>query len=83
MNFPLSDHSFKEREASIKTAEEHAAEIAMGNPLLNLAAALGQTPKATSVGGTFAVKKRWDDGMPPAIDPLRRLTEPSYPRSGL
>lgn len=37
----------------------------MGNPLLNLAAALGQAPQtaSASVGGTFAVKKRWDDGV--------------------
>ena len=37
----------------------------MGNPLLNLAAALGQTPSGASVSsasGGFAVKKRWDDG---------------------
>ena len=40
----------------------------MGNPLLNLATALGQTPQTASVGGGFAVKKRWDDGMPPAQD---------------
>jgi hypothetical protein len=42
----------------------------MGNPLLNLAAALGQTPTTASVGGTFAVKKRWDDGTPPLINAL-------------
>lgn len=55
----------KELEESAKTAEERAAEIAAGNPLLNLAAALGQAPQASAsatVGGTFAVKKRWDDG---------------------
>lgn len=37
----------------------------MGNPLLNLAAALGaDTPNGinTTVPGTFAVKRRWDDG---------------------
>jgi len=53
----------QEREANTKTEEERAAEIAMGNPLLNLAAALGQTPKTANVGGTFAVKKRWDDDL--------------------
>lgn len=40
----------------------------MGNPLLNLATALGQTPQTANVGGTFAVKKRWDDGTPPAFN---------------
>jgi protein CWC15 len=59
------------RERAAEKAREEAeqssqreAEIATANPLLNLAAALGQTPKGvnTTVPGTFAVKKRWDDG---------------------
>lgn len=54
-----------EREQSASQAAAREAEIATGNPLLNLAAALGQqTPGGinTTVPGTFAVKKRWDDG---------------------
>ena len=54
-----------EREQSASTAAVREAEIATANPLLNLAAALGQqAPKgvSTTVPGTFAVKKRWDDG---------------------
>jgi protein CWC15 len=46
-------------------AADHEAEVARANPLLNLAAALGaDTPKgvSTTVPGTFAVKRRWDDG---------------------
>jgi protein CWC15 len=41
------------------------ADVATANPLLNLAAALGaETPAgvSTTVPGTFAVKRRWDDG---------------------
>lgn len=55
----------QEREESDKTAAEREAEIATANPLLNLAAALGQNPNGvnTTVPGTFAVKRRWDDGM--------------------
>jgi hypothetical protein len=35
----------------------------MGNPLLNLEAALsGQNQRGSGKPGTFAVKKRWDDG---------------------
>lgn len=53
----------KEREQSESARKEHEADVAMANPLLNLAAALGQTPGgASSAPGTFAVKKRWDDG---------------------
>jgi len=55
----------QELEESAKTAEARAADIATANPLLNLAAALGQTPggSSASVGGSFAVKKRWDDDL--------------------
>ena len=41
----------------------------MGNPLLNLQAALGQTPSTPGTPGslasttTFAVKRRWDDDL--------------------
>ena len=45
------------------TEAEQEARIATANPLLNLAAALG-TPQGvnTTAPGTFAVKRRWDDG---------------------
>ena len=52
----------RERKASDDQAREF--EVATANPLLNLAAALGQSPGVnTTVPGTFAVKRRWDDGM--------------------
>ena len=54
-----------ERDQSASEAASREAEIATGNPLLNLAAALGQQSPAgvnTTVPGTFQVKKRWDDG---------------------
>ena len=51
----------RERKASADQARE--VEIATANPLLNLAAALGQSPGInTTAPGTFAVKRRWDDG---------------------
>ncbi|KII95484.1 hypothetical protein PLICRDRAFT_129282 [Plicaturopsis crispa FD-325 SS-3] len=56
----------QEREQSASAAAERDAEIATANPLLNLAAALGQqTPGGvnTTVPGTFAVKRRWDDDL--------------------
>ena len=54
----------QERAASAQSAAEREAEVASANPLLNLAAALGQTPNGvnTTVPGSFAVKRRWDDG---------------------
>lgn len=54
----------QEREQSEKSAAARESEIATANPLLNLAAALGQNPNGvnTTVPGTFAVKRRWDDG---------------------
>lgn len=63
----------QEREQSTKAALDREAEIATSNPLLNLAAALGQNPANglnTTVPGTFAVKRRWDDGKsktPPTL----------------
>lgn len=54
-----------EREQSATEAAAREVEIATANPLLNLAAQLGQsTPGGvnTTVPGTFAVKRRWDDG---------------------
>lgn len=50
-----------EKNASAQIARDE--EIATANPLLNLAAALGQnTGVRTNAPGTFAVKRRWDDG---------------------
>jgi len=55
----------QEREQSATAAAAREAEIATANPLLNLAAALGQNPNGvnTTVPGTFAVKRRWDDDL--------------------
>ena len=53
-----------EQEQSARTAASREAEIATANPLINLAAVLGQAPGVnTTVPGTFQVKKRWDDGI--------------------
>jgi protein CWC15 len=52
----------EEAEAAATEAEREA-QIATANPLLNLAAALGNAPGInTTAPGTFAVKRRWDDG---------------------
>lgn len=54
----------QEREESATKAAVREAEIATSNPLLNLAAALGQSPGVnTTVPGTFSVKRRWDDDL--------------------
>ncbi|CDO75967.1 hypothetical protein BN946_scf184888.g17 [Trametes cinnabarina] len=55
----------QEREQSASAQAEREAEIATANPLLNLAAALGQSPNGvnTTKPGTFAVKRRWDDDL--------------------
>lgn len=53
----------QEREQNASAAVAREAEIATSNPLLNLAAALGQSPGVnTTIPGTFSVKRRWDDG---------------------
>ena len=64
-----------EQEQSASSAAEREAEIATANPLLNLAAALGQTPNGvnTTVPGTFAVKRRWDDGRPVCMHDSRSV----------
>ncbi|KAN0109864.1 Pre-mRNA-splicing factor Cwf15/Cwc15 [Russula decolorans] len=50
-------------EAAVTEAEREA-QIATANPLLNLAAALGNAPGInTTAPGTFAVKRRWDDDL--------------------
>ena len=52
----------EQAEAAVTEAEREA-QIATANPLLNLAAALGNAPGInTTAPGTFAVKRRWDDG---------------------
>jgi len=50
-------------QAEAEAAEaEHEARVATANPLLNLAAALGNAPGInTTAPGTFSVKRRWDD----------------------
>jgi hypothetical protein len=60
----------QDSEANAKNAVDREAEIATGNPLLNLQAALGQTPGTPGTPGstatstaTFAVKRRWDDDL--------------------
>ncbi|KAG2147980.1 Cwf15/Cwc15 cell cycle control protein [Suillus clintonianus] len=54
----------QEREQNASAAVAREAEIATSNPLLNLAAALGQSPGVnTTVPGTFSVKRRWDDDL--------------------
>ncbi|KAL7420584.1 complexed with cef1p [Cryptotrichosporon argae] len=58
-------------ESAAASAVDRDAEIATGNPLLNLQAALGQspstagpgTPASSSTASTFAVKRRWDDDL--------------------
>lgn len=54
----------QEHELSMQDAAAREFDVATGNPLLNLAAALGQSPAtlSTTAPGTFAVKRRWDDG---------------------
>jgi len=58
----------QEKEQNAQSAIDREEEIAMGNPLLNLAAALGQQPQAGGAGvsattGAFSVKRRWDDDL--------------------
>ncbi|KAG9123155.1 hypothetical protein FRC07_000168 [Ceratobasidium sp. 392] len=58
----LQEEERKAREISEGKARDREEDIAMGNPLLNLEAALGGQ-KGSSKPGTFAVKKRWDDDV--------------------
>nr|WGL47551.1 pre-mRNA-splicing factor cwc15 [Flammulina filiformis] len=56
----------QEREQSASQAASREAEVATANPLLNLAAALGQAAPSginTTAPGTFSVKRRWDDDL--------------------
>ncbi|KAJ2918058.1 hypothetical protein MD484_g2397, partial [Candolleomyces efflorescens] len=54
-----------ESEQSATDAAQREADVATANPLLNLAAALGQTPNGlnTTAPGSFQVKRRWDDDL--------------------
>uniref|UniRef100_A0A0W0FSK5 Cwf15/Cwc15 cell cycle control protein n=1 Tax=Moniliophthora roreri TaxID=221103 RepID=A0A0W0FSK5_MONRR len=55
----------QEQEQSESEAASREAQIATANPLLNLAAALGQNTTGinTTAPGSFAVKRRWDDDL--------------------
>ncbi|TFK25703.1 Cwf15/Cwc15 cell cycle control protein [Coprinopsis marcescibilis] len=55
----------QDRDKSASNAALEEADIATRNPLLNLAAALGQAPTGlnTTAPGSFQVKKRWDDDL--------------------
>jgi protein CWC15 len=67
----------QEREQSVSQAAAREAEVATSNPLLNLAAVLGQSSTGgvnTTVPGTFSVKRRWDDGQSPPLFANDRLT---------
>ncbi|KAI0326067.1 Cwf15/Cwc15 cell cycle control protein [Cubamyces sp. BRFM 1775] len=68
----------QEREQSASVQAQREVEIATANPLLNLAAALGQSPNGvnTTKPGTFAVKRRWDDGAWPSFLPSFRSMLP-------
>jgi len=52
-------------EQNAQQAADREEHIATANPLLNLAAALGQNPTGinTTAPGTFSVKRRWDDDL--------------------
>jgi len=55
----------QEAEENAQQTADREAQIATANPLLNLAAALGQNPTGinTTAPGTFSVKRRWDDDL--------------------
>ena len=59
--------NIQDADAAAKGQKDRDEEIATGNPLLNLQAALGQAPSTpSSVAGsnaTFTVKRRWDDDL--------------------
>jgi len=60
------DKERQEMEQSATQAAAREVEVATANPLLNLAAQLGQSRPGgvnTTVPGTFAVKRRWDDDL--------------------
>ncbi|KAI0264168.1 Pre-mRNA-splicing factor Cwf15/Cwc15 [Gloeopeniophorella convolvens] len=66
-------------EAAVTEAERDER-IATANPLLNLAAALGNAPGInTTAKGTFAVKRRWDDDL---IFKNQAVSEKDKPQGG-
>ncbi|GMK59677.1 hypothetical protein CspeluHIS016_0802830 [Cutaneotrichosporon spelunceum] len=52
-----------EAEANEGAARDRDEEIATGNPLLNLQAALGQATTSSTSSAGFSVKRRWDDDL--------------------
>jgi len=69
----------EQAEAAVTEAEREA-QIATANPLLNLAAALGNAPGVnTTAPGTFAVKRRWDDDL---IFKNQAASDKDNPRAG-
>lgn len=57
----------QDQEQNAQDSAAREAQIATANPLLDLAARLGQgNPNGvnTTAPGTFSVKRRWDDGRP-------------------
>ncbi|KAH9044145.1 Cwf15/Cwc15 cell cycle control protein [Lactarius hengduanensis] len=59
-----AEHARVEQAEAEATEAEREARIATANPLLNLSAALGNAPGInTTAPGTFALKRRWDDGQ--------------------
>ncbi|KAG8809554.1 hypothetical protein FRC17_003394 [Serendipita sp. 399] len=61
---PSGHRRVQEQEANAANAAAREAEIATSNPLLNLQAALGSgSAPAPAAGGSFAVRKRWDDDL--------------------
>jgi len=55
----------EDAQQSAQQAADREAQLATSNPLLNLAAALGQDSAGinTTAPGTFSVKRRWDDDL--------------------
>ena len=60
----VSTYSLQEAEQASADATDRDANIAVGNPLLDLQAALnGNASPAPSSAGGFSVKRRWDDDV--------------------
>lgn len=61
----LAEKQAQQQAREAMDIEARELEIAQSNPLINLAASLGKQTMGvnTTVPGTFAVKRRWDDGM--------------------
>ncbi|KAH9173251.1 hypothetical protein EDB89DRAFT_1960760, partial [Lactarius sanguifluus] len=61
---PVASEDEEAKNEAEATEVEREAWIATANPLLNLAAALGNAPGInTTAPDTFAVKRRWDDDL--------------------